>query len=216
VIYLLLIISYKNWQQQEEEKAAHDWERKMSFVLASHEFGLLFEALAEGLKSRYADLCSACFVSATWLMHMLNVLPDTGIRGAARACLLKRYISMFKSAKDIEDKALSLLALYSFIHDPGMYLRVVLSTFMWSPYYMNIAFFDLTMIKDVNILEMWISEGLRDLTFSMKDIMKGLRELKKSSPLAFEMLKVFSEGHDSSSVSFSWFLYFSFKEEGFP
>jgi hypothetical protein len=67
----------------------------------------------------------------------------------------------------------------------------------------NIAFFDLTMIKDVNILEMCISEGLRDLTFSMKDIMKGLRELKKSSPLAFEMLKVFSEGRDSSSVSFS-------------
>jgi hypothetical protein len=125
VIYLLLTFSYKNWQQLEEEKAADEWERKMSFVLASHEFGLLFEALAEGLKSRYADLCSACFVSATWLIHMLNVLPDTGIRGAARACLLKRLISIFKSSKDIEDKALSLLALNSFIRDPGRYLIVV-------------------------------------------------------------------------------------------
>ena len=91
----------------------------MAFVLASHEFGLLFEALAEGLKSRYAELCSACFVSATWLANMLDVLPDTGIRGAARVCLLKRFISIFKSAKDTEDKALSMLALNSFIHDPG-------------------------------------------------------------------------------------------------
>ncbi len=48
---------------------------------------------------------------------------------------------------------------------------------------------------------MWISEGLQDLNFCMKEIMKGLRELKKSLPLAFEMLKVFSKGHDSSSVS---------------
>lgn len=91
----------------------------MAFVLASHEFGLLFEALAEGLKSRYAALFSACFVSATWLVQMLNVLPDTGVRGAARVCLLKRFISIFKSANDIEDKALSLLALNTFIHDPG-------------------------------------------------------------------------------------------------
>lgn len=91
----------------------------MAFVLASHEFGLIFEALAEGLKSRIAELCSACFVSATWLVHLLNVLPDTGIRGAARLCLIKRFISIFKSAKDTEDKALSLLALGSFIHDPG-------------------------------------------------------------------------------------------------
>lgn len=125
MIYLLLIFSHENWQQQEEEKAANDWERKMSFVLASHEFGLVFEALAEGLKSRYADLCSACFVSATWLIHMLNVLPDTGIRGAARACLLKRFILIFKSSKDIEDKALSLLALNSFIHDPGRFWNLL-------------------------------------------------------------------------------------------
>lgn len=93
----------------------------MAFVLASHEFGLLFEALAECIKSRYASLCSACFVSATWLIQMLNVFPDTGIQGAARVCLLKRFVSIFKSAKDVEDKALSLLALSVFIHDPGTY-----------------------------------------------------------------------------------------------
>lgn len=35
----------------------------------------------------------------------------------------------------------------------------------------------------------------------MKDILKGLRELKKSSAMAFEMLKVFSEEHENSAVS---------------
>lgn len=91
----------------------------MASVIASHEFGLVFEALAEGLKSKQAELRSACFVSATWLVHMLNALPDTGIRGAARVCLLKHFISVLKSARETEDKALSLLALNSFIHDPG-------------------------------------------------------------------------------------------------
>lgn len=113
----LLILHASNLQ--EEEKAAEEWERKMAFVLVSHEFGLLFEALAEGLKSKYAELCSACFVSATWLVHMLTVLPDTGIQGAARVCMLKRFVSIFKSAKDTEDRALSMLALSSFIRDPG-------------------------------------------------------------------------------------------------
>lgn len=105
--------------QVAEEKAAGEWERKMAFVLVNHELGQLFEALAEGLKSRYAELCAASFVSATWLVNMLTLLPDTGIHGAARACLLKRFVSIFKSAKETDDKALSMLALSSFIHDPG-------------------------------------------------------------------------------------------------
>ncbi|XP_058074307.1 putative E3 ubiquitin-protein ligase LIN-1 [Magnolia sinica] len=143
----------------EEEKAAEEWERKMAFVLVSHEFGLVFEALAEGLKSRCAELSSACFVSAAWLTHMLTILPDTGIRGAARVCLLKRFISILKSARDTEDKILAMLALSSFMDD---------------------------------------SEGLRDLTCYVKDILKNLRDLKKSSALASKMMKVFSEGQDSS------------------
>ncbi|WCJ42504.1 Transducin/WD40 repeat-like superfamily protein [Euphorbia peplus] len=151
-------------ESKEEERAAEDWERRVAFALVSHEFGLIFEALAEGMKSRYVELSSACFVSATWLVHMLDVLPDTGLRGAARVCLLKRFVSIFKSAKDTEDKVLSLLALKSFIIDP---------------------------------------EGLRDLVSYMKDIKKGLRELKKSSTLALEIMKVLSEGHDSSAELWS-------------
>lgn len=152
-------IADESEENLEEEKVAEEWERKMAFVLVSHEFGLVFEALAEGLKSRYAELSSACFVSAVWLTHMLTILPDTGIRGAARVCLLKRFISIFKSARDSEDKALAMLALSSFMDDP---------------------------------------EGLQDLTFYIKDIMKYLRELKKYSPLASKMLKIFSEGQDTS------------------
>ena len=105
--------------QQEEEKAAEKWERNMASVLAGHEFGLLFEALSEGLKSSNAELASTCFVSATWLVDMLKVLPDTGVRGAARVCLLKRFVSIVKSSRDTEDRALSLLALSSFIQDSG-------------------------------------------------------------------------------------------------
>ncbi|XP_008783309.2 putative E3 ubiquitin-protein ligase LIN [Phoenix dactylifera] len=143
----------------EEEKAANDWERKMAYALASHEFGLLFEALAGGLKSRNIEIFSACLVSATWLTHMLSLLPDTGIRGAARVCLLKQFVSILKSARHTDDKALAMLALRSFMHDP---------------------------------------EGLHDLNLHIKDILKALRELKKSTVLAYEMLKLLSDGQDSS------------------
>ena len=91
----------------------------MAFVLVTHEFGIIFEALAEGLRSRYAELSSACLVAATWLVHMLSILPDTGVRGAARVCLMKCFVSIFKSSKDNEDKLLSMLALNSFICDTG-------------------------------------------------------------------------------------------------
>ncbi|KAK4481228.1 hypothetical protein RD792_012111 [Penstemon davidsonii] len=144
----------------EEEKASEEWERKVAFVLVSHEFGLLFEALAEGLKSKYEELHSICFMASTWLVYMLSILPDTGIRGAARVCLLKHFVIIFRSEKNTDDRVLSLLALNTFIRDP---------------------------------------EGLHDLTPHMKDILKDLRELKKSSALAFQMLKVFSEEHDNSA-----------------
>ncbi|KAG6483361.1 hypothetical protein ZIOFF_060006 [Zingiber officinale] len=132
----------------EEEKAAEAWERKMAFALVSHEFGLLFEALSDGLKSRNLELSSSCLVLATWLSYMLSLLPDTGVRGAARVCLMKQFITILKSARHTDEKALSMLALRSFMHD--------------------------------------------------QDILKTLRELKKSSILAYEMLKLLSDGHDSS------------------
>lgn len=147
----------------EEERAANEWERKMAFVLISHDFGLLFEPLAKGLKSKYAALFSACFVSATWLCHMLMTLPDTGILETARVCLLDHFLSIFTTT-DIEEKTLGLLAINSFVHEP---------------------------------------DGLQCLSSNMKNIMEGLRELKRSTPLAFEMLKVLCDGQDLSSEFWS-------------
>ncbi|KAL2342538.1 hypothetical protein Fmac_003823 [Flemingia macrophylla] len=103
-------------RQQEEEKAADEWERRIASVLVSHEFGSLFEALADGMKSRNTELRSACFISATWLIYMLTMLPDTGIQVAARACLLKQFIAKLNSAKNVEDRILSMLAVNSFLH----------------------------------------------------------------------------------------------------
>lgn len=109
------------WHQQEEEKAADDWERRIASVLVSHEFGTLFEALADGMKSRNPELRSACFILATWLIYMLTILPDTGIHVAARACLLKQFIAKLNCAKDVEDRILSMLALNSFLHFSGKF-----------------------------------------------------------------------------------------------
>ncbi|KAJ1394132.1 hypothetical protein SESBI_34435 [Sesbania bispinosa] len=43
------------------------------------------------------------------------------------------------------------------------------------------------------------SDGIRDLTSYTKDILKGLRELKRSSPLASEMLKVLVDENESKA-----------------
>jgi len=41
---------------------------------------------------------------------------------------------------------------------------------------------------------------MHDITTYIKDVLKTLRELKKSSGLAFEMLKLLSDGQESSAV----------------
>ncbi|MED6150211.1 hypothetical protein PIB30_070194 [Stylosanthes scabra] len=104
-----------------EENVAEDWERRVASVLVSHDCGLLFEALTDGLKSQNEELRSSCFISATWLIYMLTVLPDTGIQGAARVFFLKQFIFILKSAEETEDRILAMLALKSFLHfDDGL------------------------------------------------------------------------------------------------
>lgn len=93
----------------------------MAFHLVSHEFGLVFEGLAQGLSSSNEELNSVCFMAATWLIYMLSLLPDTGIRGAARVCLLDHFVSVFKSDKNVEERALSMLGLNSFIRHTGSF-----------------------------------------------------------------------------------------------
>uniref|UniRef100_A0A0D9UYS1 RING-type E3 ubiquitin transferase n=1 Tax=Leersia perrieri TaxID=77586 RepID=A0A0D9UYS1_9ORYZ len=116
-------------------------------------------ALSECLKAKNGELFTASLVSATWLVHMLSLLPDTGVLGAARVCLLRQLVIVFRSGKHGSDRALAMVALRSFMND---------------------------------------REGMHEIMTYIKDVLKTLRELKKSSGLAFEMLKLLSDGQESS------------------
>ncbi|CAM0880521.1 unnamed protein product [Alopecurus aequalis] len=142
-----------------EDKAAWEWERKTAYAVVSHEFGLALEALSECLESKNAELFAASLVCAVWLVHMLSLLPDTGVLGAARVCLLRQLVLVLRSAKHGSDRALAMVALRSFMND---------------------------------------REGMHDTATYIKDVLRTLRELKKSSGLAFEMLKLLSDGQESS------------------
>ncbi|KVI07270.1 Armadillo-type fold [Cynara cardunculus var. scolymus] len=48
------------------------------------DFGRIFNALEECLKSNSIDMTKKCLATATWLIYMLYNLPDTGIRGVAQ------------------------------------------------------------------------------------------------------------------------------------
>nr|CAB3475651.1 unnamed protein product [Digitaria exilis] len=151
--------------EMEEEKAASEWERKTAYALVSHEFGLVFEALSECLRSKNAELFTTSLVCATWLVYMLSLLPDTGVLGAARVCMLRQFVIVLRSAKHGSDRVLAMVALRSFMND---------------------------------------REGMHDITTYIKDVLKTLRDLKKSSGLAFEMLKLLSDGQESSVVMLSF------------
>ncbi|KAM0894206.1 hypothetical protein ACQ4PT_024615 [Festuca glaucescens] len=142
-----------------EDKAAWEWERKTAYAVVSHEFGLALEALSECLESKNAELFAASLVCAVRLVHMLSLLPDTGVLGAARVCLLRQLVLVLRSAKHGGDRALAMVALRSFMND---------------------------------------REGMQDIATYIKDVLRTLRELKKSSGLAFEMLKLLSDGQESS------------------
>uniref|UniRef100_A0A0E0JFY7 RING-type E3 ubiquitin transferase n=1 Tax=Oryza punctata TaxID=4537 RepID=A0A0E0JFY7_ORYPU len=145
---------------REEEKAAAEWERKAAYAVVSHEFGLVFEALSECLvAAKNGELFTASLVSAAWLVRMLSLLPDTGVLGAARVCLLRQLVLVLRSGKHGSDRALAMVALRSFMND---------------------------------------REGMHEITTYIKDVLKTLRDLKKSSGLAFEMLKLLSDGQESS------------------
>jgi hypothetical protein len=106
-----------------EEKAAWEWERKTAYAVVSHEFGLALEALSECLESKNPELFAASLVCAVWLVHMLSLLPDTGVLGAARVCLLRQLVLVLRSAKHGSDRALAMVALRSFMNDRGQLLH---------------------------------------------------------------------------------------------
>lgn len=80
---------------------------------------MIFKALEECLKSNSIEIAKSCLVIATWLVYMLYSLPDTGVRDAARKCLLDQFINVLQSSKNLEEKILVTLALSGFTSDPG-------------------------------------------------------------------------------------------------
>lgn len=64
-------------------------------------------------------MAKSCLVIATWLTYMLSVLPDTGMKSAARKSFLDEFINVLQSSKNLEEKILATLAIKTFISDPG-------------------------------------------------------------------------------------------------
>jgi hypothetical protein len=155
--------------------------------VVSHEFGLVFEALSECLRTKNAELFTTSLVCAAWLVHMLSLLPDTGVLGAARVCLLRQFVVVLRSAKHGSDRVLAMVALRSFMNDRGRFFFLLLLLLL-----LHVSELNLGMCKFV--------EGMHDITTYIKDVLRTLRELKKSSGLAFEMLKLLSDGQESSVV----------------
>ncbi|CAM6119396.1 unnamed protein product [Calypogeia fissa] len=106
------------FDQEEEERAAKAWERKVAGALVGHDLGTLIEALGQGIQSKNAKVSKPCMIVATWLSHMLPKLPDTGIRQTARNCLLDHFVGVLQTSKDLQQKVLAALAIHSFISDP--------------------------------------------------------------------------------------------------
>ena len=104
--------------QEEEEKAASSWERRIAFVLSNHEKGAIFKSLEECFKNNSIEMAKSCLVISTWLTHMLYSFPDIGTRDIARKALLDQFINVLQSSKNLEEKILVTLALKSFITDP--------------------------------------------------------------------------------------------------
>lgn len=64
-------------------------------------------------------MARSCLIVSTWLIHMLNDLPETGMRNVARKCLLDQCMNVLQYSRNLEEKVLAFLAMKSFINDPG-------------------------------------------------------------------------------------------------
>ncbi|CAK7346186.1 unnamed protein product [Dovyalis caffra] len=105
--------------REDEERAESSWEKRVASVLCNHEKGSIFKALEECFKSNSLEIAKSCLVISTWLVHMLSVLPDTGLKSAARKSLLDEFINVLQSSRNMEEKILATLALRIFVSDPA-------------------------------------------------------------------------------------------------
>lgn len=96
----------------------------VSSVLCNHEKGSIFKALEECLRNNSIEIAQSCLVVATWLIHMLSVLPDTGARTSAQKYMLEDFRNIVQSSKNMEEKILAALAIKTFITDSGTMIPI--------------------------------------------------------------------------------------------
>ncbi|KAK9946928.1 hypothetical protein M0R45_012367 [Rubus argutus] len=149
---------------EEEEKAVYSWQRRVAFVLCNHEKGSIFKALEECLKSNSIEMAKSSLVIATWLTHMLSLLPDTGVKISARKALFEGFINVLQSSNNLEEKILATLALKTFVSEPaalealGVYAKCMYKTLRKlkrSSVVANDIMKALMNLSSVDITELW-------------------------------------------------------------
>nr|AZL93829.1 U-box/WD40 protein [Ceanothus thyrsiflorus] len=172
---------------EEEEKAVTSWEKKVAFVLCNHEKGSIFKALEECLKSNSLEMAKSCLVIATWLTYMLSILPDTGVKVAARKSLLEEFVNVLQSSKNLEEKILATLALKSFMSDPaatkalGVYAKCLYKTLRKlkrNSVVVNDIMKALMNLSSVDATELWSCSELVELDLSTNGEVLSLLHLK--------------------------------------
>lgn len=128
-----------------------EWERKAAYAVVSHEFGLVFEALSECLRTKNAELFTTSLVCATWLVYMLSLLPDTGVLGAARVCLLRQFVVVLRSAKHGSDRVLAMVALRSFMNDRGRFRLIFFNSFSCARTQIYCCTLSVNLISELNL-----------------------------------------------------------------
>ncbi|KAM0972721.1 hypothetical protein ACFX13_016402 [Malus domestica] len=171
----------------EEEKAVTSWQKRVAFVLCNHEKGSIFKALEECLKSNSLEMAKSCLVIATWLTHMLSVLPDTGVKSGACKALLDEFMNVLQSSNNMEEKILATLALKSFVNDPAalealrVYAKPIYKTLRKLKKYAFVAndiMKALMNLSSIDIAELWSCSEVLELESSTNGEVLSLLHLK--------------------------------------
>ncbi|KAJ7541822.1 hypothetical protein O6H91_10G078400 [Diphasiastrum complanatum] len=102
-------------EDKEEERASKIWEKRIAKALLGYEHGTILHVLSHHILSKTPELSKPSMVTAVWLLRMLPLLPDTGLRTTACNCLLNPFLYIFKASRNNEKQVLAALALQSFL-----------------------------------------------------------------------------------------------------
>lgn len=108
-----------NVLQDEEEKAADDWDKRMAVAVLGSGRPLI-EALGTVLPSKSSKMARLCVVTAAWLTCALRSMPESGLQVYARNCFLPSLVAILQPGRDVEEKVLACLSLYNLTDDSGM------------------------------------------------------------------------------------------------